>query len=441
MNDPQTISGSGRWACFGARLFDGDSVREGQAVLIDGARIAAIVPIAEIPRDIPVVARPDCTLLPGLIDMHAHFMRWEGALYLAYGVTTVRDVANPLAWILARRAEAPGQAWPRLLTTGPALDGPSPHWPEISIGCRDGDDARRQVRALAAAGVDGIKLYVRLPVDWIAGIVEEAHSAGLPVLMHAGSQSVLQAGDAGVDEFFHLDGLLADIWPDCPVGGWLELWGHPAFPTTWARQQQVADAIAHRGLIMTPTLTVWEWFSRQCYRAHPAPADAPYLPPQFLAWTTAGAANPALGAQWWSAITNAQRFIGLLLERQVRVLPGTDVPWTQHLPGHLLWRELAFLVGAGMSPLDALRAATSRAARVLRLDHIGRLAPGCQADLVFVDGDPTRAIPAHPTIAGVVHAGRCYDQPTLLARAQRDLASFEDEPMGIAFKRYYGSPA
>ena len=75
---------------------------------------------------------------------------------------------------------------------------------------------------------------------------------GLPVMMHCSPHGVLAAAEAGIDEFFHLDGLLTDIWPDCPVYGWLERWGHEDFPGTWARQQHVADVIARPGLIATP---------------------------------------------------------------------------------------------------------------------------------------------------------------------------------------------
>ena len=145
-----------------------------------------------------------------------------------------------------------------------------------------------------------------------------------------------------------------------------------------------------------------------------------------------------MGAQWERACAQAQRFTGLLIERHVRVLPGTDVPWTLQLPGHLLWRELALLMAAGMTPLAALRAATSQAAQILHADELGRLASGCRADLVIVDGDPTQAIPARPLIAGVVQAGRAYAQAELLSTVERYAGSMAEEPMGRAFTRYFG---
>ena len=105
------------------RIFDGDHVLENCAVLIEGKVIADVIPLAELPAAIPVQHYADCTLIPGLIDTHMHFMRWQGPLFLAYGVTAVRDTGNDLAWILQCRDEWPQRDWPRILCLGPLLDG------------------------------------------------------------------------------------------------------------------------------------------------------------------------------------------------------------------------------------------------------------------------------------------------------------------------------
>lgn len=427
---------SNRWACHADRIFDGETVRHGAAVLIEGDTILDLVPLAEIPRGIPVLSVPGCTILPGLIDTHTHFMRWEGPLYLACGVTAVRDTANPLDWILARREESRREPWPRIFCTGPALDGPTAHWPELSWACADEADARRKVQMLADAGVDGIKLYVRLPGEWIPGMVETAHAAGLPVMQHC-SAGVLAPARAGIDEFFHLDSLLADIWPACPHGGWLEVWGREGFEETLDRQQQVADEIANLELITTPTITVWDWFRRWRCREQPLPEDAPFLPRTLTEWFNIGEAQPQQEAVWARAIERALQFLGLLIERGAPILPGTDVPWTNHLPGHQLWRELAYLNAAGMSPLAALRAATAGAARALRADRLGRLAPGHLADLVIVNGNPTQRIPERPAVTHVIKGGRVYEPSELLSLAGTATGDIETEPLGQAFKRFF----
>ena len=115
---------AGRWACCSDRLFDGDQVQRGWAVIVEGPSIVATMPAAALPPDMPTLSISGGTILPGLVDVHVHFGRWQGPLYLAWGITTVRDVGNDPEWILARRAEAPLHPWPRLVCVGHMLDGP-----------------------------------------------------------------------------------------------------------------------------------------------------------------------------------------------------------------------------------------------------------------------------------------------------------------------------
>ena len=108
------------------RVFDGEELRTGMSVAVRGRIISDVLPVEQVEPDQRVFDAPGCTILPGLIDVHVHFMRWQGPLYLAYGVTTVRDVGNGLDWILARRAEWQVHPWPRIFCLGPLLDGPQP---------------------------------------------------------------------------------------------------------------------------------------------------------------------------------------------------------------------------------------------------------------------------------------------------------------------------
>ena len=147
---------SGRWVCQADRVFDGECVRAGEALIIDGDTVAAVVPAHLVPPALPVLSAPGCTALPGLMDLHVHFMRWQGPLFVAYGVTTIRDVGNQQDWILARRAECGGRLWPRIYTFGPLLDGPVPVHPSFSRACADLASARAAVVETATTGADGI---------------------------------------------------------------------------------------------------------------------------------------------------------------------------------------------------------------------------------------------------------------------------------------------
>jgi len=422
-----------RWACYAERLFDGERVLEQTALIIDGERIAEVAPLSKLPPEMPAVTAPGGTVLPGLIDVHVHFGAWQGPLYLAHGVTTVRDVGNYPEWILARQVEARNHPWPHISCVGPILDGPNPSW-GMCRPCVDEESARRAVAETAALGVNGIKLYVGLASAWLPAMVDAARAADLPVMMH--TFDLPGALDAGVEEFFHLDGLLDALWPGRPPG-WLGVWGHEDFPRESARLPQLADHIAASGIITTPTLFYWDfaWHMRRVGR--PEPAEEPYLPEKNLTWLRAVSGqhyDPDAAEVWGRACRNAYAFLALLIERKAPILTGTDEPWGLLLPGQSLWREMELLVECGMKPADALRAATADAAKRLRLPDRGRLRPGAVADLMLVAGDPTMTLTAHPDIVATVRGG-CLYRPAELKAGSLDYArNIEHEPMGIEFK-------
>ena len=416
-------------AFSGARLYDGTRTIVDHAVLVKDGTVLDVVPCDSVPEAVTHFREQDCTLLPGLIDMHVHFMGWQGPQFLASGVTTVRDTGNALKWILDRRGEWEAKQWPRILCLGPLLDGPVPVHEVVSRACTDRADAVLAVQEIVRAGVDGVKFYVGLPPEWLPAMVEAGHAADRKVSMHCAGGGVLAAARAGVDEFFHLAGILTDIRPDGPPG-WLDAWGLPEFGRTIDRQRVVADRIRASGMTATPTLAYWDsqWRIRS---ADPLEQlDLRHTPAPIFEWQTVPV-DFAFSDQWRRAMHAAQRFVGLLLERDVPVLAGSDVPCGPVPPGRSLWRELSLLTGAGMSPLHALRAATSDAALFLGRHDLGRLTSGSIADMVFVRGNPLVTISSQPDIALVVRNGEVYRPEDLLIPDQESLAG---EPWAAQFK-------
>jgi imidazolonepropionase-like amidohydrolase len=416
-------------------LFDGDRVLENHAVVVEDSTISSVVPLPELSPAIPLHSYPACTLMPGLIDTHMHFMRFQGPIFLAYGVTAVRDTGNDLQWILQCREEWPQQPWPRIFCLGPLLDGTPPNHPLVARAIDDLDTAVEAVRQTAAADVDGIKLYASIAAEWMPAMVQESHAAGLKISMHCLPHGVLAAARAGVDEFYHLDGILADIWPDHPPD-WLSVWGDPDFGKTWDQQRQVADAIAAIGLTSTPTLAYWDSQWRMRQEAGPYPEERQYMPADLFQWSSA-TPDAELGATWQRALAAAQQFQGLLLERDVPVLAGSDTPCGGILPGQSLWRELALLVEAGLGPIAALRAATAAAADFLECPQLGRLQKGQAADMAIVRGDLTQVIPNRPKIELVVRDGARYQPDQLLQAAQTIDPSWRDDPWGQQFAQHW----
>lgn len=434
MRPDSALESPARFACTAARVFDGVRTVTDHAVVVESGVVSGVVPCESLPGGLPVWNEPDCTIVPGLIDTHTHFMRWQGPYYLAHGVTTIRDTGNDLRWILARREEAESRPWPRILCMGPVLDGPVPVHEFVSRRCADGAAAVTAVREVAAAGVDGIKFYVGLDPQWLPDMARETHSGGCRASLHC-FRGVIAAGRAGVDEFFHLDGILAEVWPEHPAG-WLEVWGLSEFSGRWSRQCEVADAIRETGIAATPTLAYWDsqWRARTPEYARSEALRG--VPPDIIRWQASEVPNPAASLQWRRALEAAQRFVGLLVERGVPVLAGTDVPCGAVPPGSSLWKELSLLVGAGMSAEQALRAATSDAAAFLGHPELGQLSRGSAADMVFVRGHPADRIPEEPDIPLVVCHGVGYRPRDLLAEAGVD-GRGQPEPWALQFEAHW----
>ena len=420
------ISEGDAYACTADRLFDGQRVRHDCGVVVRHASVEAVLPANRIPSQLPVIEMSGCTIIPGLIDCHVHFMRWQGPLYLAAGVTTVRDTGNDLDWILSRRGEWPARDWPRILCTGPMVDGPSSAW-GICRSCRDRGSAVSVVRELASRGVDGIKLYARLPPGWVPGIVAAARDVGLPTCMHPIATDAVDAAEAGVGELFHLDGMMNHLWPGHQPG-WLELWGDPEVSSAIDLQGDVADRLAKTGTVATPTLSYYR--SRLGVIGDPA-----LLPERARSWFEEVFEEPRedrLGL-WRSALPSVQGFVGLLHERGVPILAGTDVPWV--LPGQSLWTEMSLLSESGLGPLGALRSATLVSAKHLRIPRAGILEAGSHADLVFVAGNPMTAIPRTPEIPLVIRGGKIYRAGQLAEDAREENPDPALDPWGAELIR------
>lgn len=420
------------------RIFDGHHIHKNHALLIEGDRVVSLLPRSEIPADVKVIQSPGCTLLPGLIDAHVHFMRWQGPAFLAHGVTTVRDTGNDLPWILKRRREAATMPWPRIFSLGPLLDGPVPIHPRVARPCAGRADAVNAVRRTIAAGADGIKLYARLPVEWLRDMVKECHNQGRKASIHCGPYGLAACLKSKVDEFYHLDGVLADIWPARRPPGWLEVWGARGIKATRDRQRRLADSIRSAAITATPTLAFWE--SQRVIRTtrgHAARTLA--LTPSLITRWQSALPSPGACDQWRRAMESALFFLGLLIERDVPILAGTDVPCGAVAPGLSLWDEMRFLCEAGLSPMKAIQTATADTAAFLRRSDLGGLRPGSAADLVIVRGNPLQAIPRHPDIVNVIRAGVLYNPEALRKQVTetKEAKQVIADPWGLQFKQHY----
>lgn len=390
---------------------DATRVRPDVTVVVARGRIVAVGPAAStrVPRGARVVDATGAFLIPGLWDMHAHlgdepFDRDDAlALFVANGVTGVRVMAG----------EPAHHEWRRTIRAGRLLG------PTMIIASRRADEskttpaeARRLVRTAKREGADVYKVYDDLSRDAYFAVIDEAKRVGLPVVGHVPrSVTIVEAAAAGqrtVEHFTGLDGAL----------------------TNEVQADTIAAMLARFHVRMCPTLVM-----RHGYAALDVPdvASDPrlaYAKPDWREWWSSlireASAFPAGEMDRRRALVASEdRLLARLHAAGVGVLAGTDVGACPFgVPGFSLQDELVRLVDAGLSPDDALRAATIEPARLLgRGAADGTIARGARADLVLLDGNPLEDIKNVRRIRAVVLAGRLLDRAELdgiLERVRRE---------------------
>ncbi|MFB9465547.1 amidohydrolase family protein [Streptomyces cinereospinus] len=396
----------GAFVVRNVRLFDGENTVEEADVEVVGERIAAVVPR---PGDrsydtdrYGVIDGAGATLMPGLIDSHTHPAGEALALAIRFGVTTELDmftVPERLGDQRTRAAERDDVADIRSASTGATVLGGHPSmliglsFPEQFPVVDGPKDAARFVRDRIAEGADFIKLLIddgtamghpspTLSEETARNVVAEAHAHGLLAVAHATSvANTLAAVRAGVDGLVH-------VFMDRPPS------------------EEIVRTIKEAGVFVVPTLvTMGSMAGELTGRSVADDVRArPYLPD---AWHQNLCTCWQLGSP--SSLRNAMLATGALHRAGVTVVAGTDaadvgVLGTAH--GVSLHQELALLVECGLTPAEALTAATSAAADAFRLPDRGRVVPGRQADLVLVSGDPTADITDSLSIRAVWRRGQ-----------------------------------
>ena len=419
--------GPDHYALLPDALWDGESpsVSEGLAVVVQEGAIAEICPAGLLPTGTGRQRLYGCLLLPGLIDAHVHFTGMSGLLFLAAGVTTVRDTGNELDWILEQRAanaEDPARG-PRILCCGHALDAEEGIWKHVVRRHATEEDLRSSIREHVRRGVDAIKLYASLEAPMVRAGVEEAHGQGMFALAHLNYTSAMEAAGAGLDEIEHFS--------RCDVA-WRE--------ATEEEDDQLIDLFLEKGVVMNPTLNVWDRLGRVMEHSFSHDTRRKWVNPEYLDFWERfpyRRCEPGPRLRYQSLIPNLKRFLLRCHGRGVTIGAGTDTPFPNLIPGFCLHDELAQYVDAGISPVDALRAATSTNAKILGLEEtIGRLQPGMSADMLAVEGNPLLRIDDLSNVKFVFRRGIRLDPDSLLKRAQKSFKEELDDPMTLDFREF-----
>lgn len=434
-------------AITGGILIDGTGApaRPGVTILLEGGRITGILPKghAALPAGIDIMDATGKFIIPGLADMHTHFgagglLRSDSITtgralrqFLFYGVTTVLNLGateGSLEDILALRKRERGGHLPAptIYATGGLLTIPGSHpiatimeapegadpaaydWSQRGVWVvRSPDEVRTVVARLAAAGMDGIKVVIesgpdgfgdhpQMPPELVEAAVQEAHRRGLPVFAHATSPDELEvAVRSGVHAVVHLVGpapvsedLLATMRereifyvPTLSLFVWADAWGDAADALTDPFLTQGVQARVRQSLLTSPM--------------------APSSPPGEEDWT------------WRRAVL---RGLKTAHDAGVPIVAGTDTNNPFVFPGYSIHHELALMVEAGLTPMEALEAATRRTAELIgHTDEFGTIEPGKRADLLVLGANPLEDILNTRTLEVVIQRGRVIDRSAILA--------------------------
>ncbi len=427
----------------------GSPAQTDMTVIIEKDRIQAVdepgaTPITQ-EEQVQIIDASGKFLIPGLWDMHTHlaFIKtWPGGrdsflpLFIAHGVTGVRDMGGDLASLIQWRQEISigKRIGPRIIASGPMLDGPHPPFPQ-SIGIANPTEGRRAVQELKQQGADFIKVQSLIPRDAYFAVLAEARQQGLPVAGHVPDKiTVAEVAAAGQRSIEHPFGLLrgssteeaaltqelslVDLYLSAKqVGPQRVLGSYSA--------QKANTLFAHLASSGTWYCPTFVWIRRRWHiDEDPFPNDPrlQYMPAQTVkGWQDMidgrlkdrSDEDIAMGKEFFRH--QFELTLGLH-QAGVRFLAGTDTPTPYTFPGSSLHEELVLLVEAGLTPLEALQAATRNPAEYLdQLDRLGTIEAGKLADLVLLDANPLEDIRNTQKISAVIVGGKLFSHEALQA--------------------------
>jgi hypothetical protein len=436
-------------------------------ILIDGAKISAVGPDSslEIPTGARIINATGKFLNPGLADMHIHLMgagepsgsrEFILPLLIANGITTVRDMGGDVAQLkkLKKEIDSGDQLGPQIFFTGPYLDGNPPYF-QPSIVVVTPAEADAAVRKLKSEGVDFIKVQSRLKPAAYFAIAEAAHKENIRFVGHVpDSISVAQASDAGQASIEHLTGILLacssreaelrqqQLNPpprkESPRQTSLRqrAWQQAVLDTYSHEkaQQLYAKLLANRTwqVPTLPLLIELAYLTPATDRA--SDPNLKYIPQNLRQIWKQGRAESLANKTSGDFLLRAKlveaslKAVGDMHAAGIPIMAGTDSTAPNLVPGFALHDSIADLVRAGLTPMEALQAATSKPAEFLgRSNEQGTIAPGQRADLVLLDANPLQDTHNTQKIHAVILQGKYLDRAALDALLNK-AAQFAAKP-------------
>jgi hypothetical protein len=404
---------------------------ENSIVLIRGNRILSTGKSGEIhpEKGARVIDARGKFILPGLIDVNVHYHEWHGQLYLAHGVTTVKDTGNPVEWLeeMSVALSSAKVAGPRLFYTGNSLTS-GRAVKDHHVCLTDADMARRAVHILRDHGAVAIKVGQQISASLLQSISNEAHSLGMPVSGHLRMLGAREAVQSGIDCLEHTTGVPRSAGPrpdwvrsdefSSDLAAYYDDLREAAAMDE-ARFAPLIRLLVARKIAITPTLFTWFRVASD-RRAEYAREDAEYasigelsyVPEKVLKlWRNPSIYEPPGQAELETfriARRNVIRFLKEFQEAGGVVLAGSATG--DGVPGLGMLREMEVMTELGLSPAQVIETATRRNAQFLRQEtEIGTISPGKRADIIIVASSPLQAISNLRRISAVIKDGKILD--------------------------------
>ncbi len=419
-------------ALVGGTIIDGEGGRplNGGVVVVAGNKIAQVGRRDEVsvPAEAKFIDLGGKFVLPGLIDIHVHYQGWMGELFLAHGVTTVKDLGNDIEWIAAVNAEImQGRTrGPRIFYVGNGLDAPPP-FREHHVGLDHPEMAQRAVRLLYSRGASAIKVREKVTPELLMAVTEEAHALGIPVTGHLAYTDAHQAALAGIDGLEHVTGVVGATasHPKLSEPGLNDLQQFvvelKAFSLIdQAMAEELTELLVEKGVALIPTMSNWwrmaserrDQFAREDTEYAKTPELA-YLPEFIRRFLATSAVFNVKDAEDLAQIKSGFEKLTYLLRHHYklggRILAGSDTLLS--VPGLSLWRELVMLVDAGFTPMQAILMATRDNARFLgKGEDLGTITAGKLADMIVVAANPLKEVANLQRIEMVIQDGQIIDR-------------------------------
>jgi len=404
---------------------DSERVLEDQTVVVEDGRIVELGPSStiEVPAGAQVVEGQGKFLMPGLSDMHMHLFGAETdlLLYLANGVTTIRDMgaAPPVQLEWRDEINAGTRTGPNILQWSPMFE--TMDWPDSMIkdwetsggmvNAQDPEKIEKQVADYADQGYDGIKSHVIFSKDVFEAAVDSAKKYGLPSdghvpidLTHCDDKTLCWNSFRSLEPeaLAHVEELTSVVdWSDESI-------------------RQAAQDVAADNLWITTTIALMRSIADQISDLEGELAGLPEVkyvnPGPFNSrWVPGENEYPNLvQSDFATKLTADEKMLLALNEAGALLMSGTDAPLPLLVPGFSLHDELEVMVDIGLSPFDTLRTSTYNPAMYLnKLDEFGTVEPGKRGDLLLLDANPLTDITNTRQIAGVMVNGRWYTRADL----------------------------